>query len=187
MDNGLVLQNALDADGQFHCGAVLKVVFAPETHLLLHLAAVVHYFDLVTKGQHEPVKNNNLSDLDYPRSERAPITNDSPCEETRTKRIQRGEPNAPSSSSVPHGRRLRSSWVDPFRRRLPPGQKPSLMKILEAAHYGISLKGPDYPEVQYTFVRPHARGGDGNLPKYVYQQNYPAVQIFETLLDSIGL
>jgi hypothetical protein len=61
------------------------------------------------------------------------------------------------------------------------------MKVLEADQYGINLQGPDYPQVQYTFVRPHARGGDKDLPTYDYQQNYRAVKTFEALLDSIGL
>ena len=61
------------------------------------------------------------------------------------------------------------------------------MKVLETDQYGINLQGHGYPQVQYTFVRPHARGGDKDLPKYDYQQNYRAVKTFEALLDSIGL
>jgi hypothetical protein len=188
MNNGLVLQNALDTNGQLHCGEDLQGIFAPATHLLLHLAAVIYYFDLITKNQHEPIDiNRPLASLP---GKNTPDTMF--LKPKRTKRIQRGShPLYDSSDSPPHlnppDRIPRASWVDPFRRRLPPGRKPSFMKVLEADQYGINLQGPDYPQVQYTFVRPHARGGDKDLPTYDYQQNYRAVKTFEALLDSIGL
>ena len=36
------------------------------------------------------------------------------------------------------------SKIDPFRRKLPMGQRPSFQKIIEADSYGISLQGPDF-------------------------------------------
>jgi hypothetical protein len=188
MDNGLVLQNTLDRNGQFILGDALKDVFSLYTHLLLHLAAVVHYFDLVTKNEYEPANNRPL----VPQPGKSTLAT-KPSKSERTKRIRRSEPNKPSCPSDgatrlnPPDRTPRASWVDPFRRRLPPGRKPSFMKVLEADQYGINLQGPDYPQVQYTFVKPHSRGGDKDLPIYDYEQNYRAVKTFEALLDSIGL
>ena len=77
------------------------------------------------------------------------------------------------------------SYVDVFRRRLPRGQRPSFEKILEADQYGIHLKGPGYPSVQYTWVRPHARAG-GLEPSERYQyRDYQAIAVLETLIDSL--
>jgi hypothetical protein len=188
MNNGLMFQNALDTNGQFHGDEILQEVFPSDIHLLLHLAAVVHYFDLATKNQYELTNNNRP--LAPQKGKNIPVAK--PSKPKRTKRIRRGSyPLYDSSDSPPHlnppARTPRASWVDPFRRRLPSGRKPSFMKVLEADQYGINLQGHGYPQVQYTFVRPHARGGDKDLPKYDYQQNYRAVKTFEALLDSIGL
>jgi hypothetical protein len=78
-----------------------------------------------------------------------------------------------------------SSFVDPHRRRLPPGQKPSFSKVIEADQFGIDLHGPGYPNVQYTFVEGHARGGD-HPPVYLYKQGYRAVRSLESILDIFG-
>jgi hypothetical protein len=77
--------------------------------------------------------------------------------------------------------------VDPFRRRLPSGQSPSFAKVVEADQFGINLQGPGYPAAQYTFVREHVRGKDGEPPEYQYRQDYRAARTFETILGAIGV
>jgi hypothetical protein len=186
MNNGLVLQNTLDGNGQFLCGGALKAVFSPPTRLLLHVAAVAHYFDFVTKNQHESVNNE--------KPEGSHLGENAPCEsdKTRTKPIpQRSEPLDNPSDSTPHSkspnRPRKSCWVGQYLRCLSPGRKPSAKKVLEAARHRINLEGPGYPQVQYTFVSAHVRGDELNLSEDYHQPNYSAVKTFEALLDSIGL
>lgn len=187
MQHEVVWPCALDTTGGLQPHPQLDQLFPADYQLLLNLAAVVHYADLVVPK--EPTRlQPAASSTEISRSPSSPEgTTEEPSQSVRTKRIPRLKPSTASH----HGPRSRvtatkrPSRVDPFRRRLPAGQKPSFAKIVEADQAGISLQGPGYPEVQYTFVRAHIRGGGDAVPQYVYA-DYQAVKTFEHLLNVLG-
>lgn len=153
--------------------------------LFLTLICVFHYFCLVTQASGGPTK--------------------SPVARGRARADGAGDGNAAGALGegevrlrvVPRrveslGRRSRGdmagshapSAVDAFRRRLPEGQTPSLEKILDADAFGIELAGPGYPDVRYTWVRPHSRGSEGRVPVYDYR-SYDALRALDTIFDAI--
>jgi hypothetical protein len=122
--------------------------------LLLHLATVVHYADLLIPAS-ESSQAQRTTDAEP--STHPPHA--APAPNVVTKLVPRLSQAAHASDD--HGGFVRSaSFADPFHRRLPPGQKPSFGKIIEADQFGIHLHGPGFPDVQYTFVRGHTRGGE---------------------------
>jgi len=187
MQHEVVCQCALDVTGQLQPHPELDQLFPADYQLLLNLAAVVHYADLVVPREPKSLQSA-ISSTEISRSPSSPEgTTEEPSQSVRTKRIPRLKPST-ASHRAPRSRvtaTKRPSRVDPFRRRLPAGQKPSFAKIVEADQAGISLQGPGYPEVQYTFVRAHIRGGGDAVPPYVYA-DYQAVKTFEHLLNVLG-
>lgn len=187
MQHEVVCQCALDATGRLQPHPELDQLFPADYQLLLNLAAVVHYADLVVPG--EPTRlqlATNATEISHFQSFSEGITEEA-SQSVHTKRIPRPKPST-ASHRAPRSRVTapkHPSRVDPFRRRLPAGQKPSFAKIVEADQAGISLQGPGYPEVQYTFVRAHIRGGGDAVPRYVYA-DYQAVKTFEHLLNVLG-
>ena len=76
------------------------------------------------------------------------------------------------------------TYVDPFRRRLPKGRHVSVMKKIEASLAGVDLRGPGYPEIEYTYVHGFVRGGEGKKPHF---RRYPAKDLLAQFLEAIGL
>ena len=187
MQHEVVCQCALDVKGRLQHHQELDKLFPADYQLLLNLAAVVHYADLVVPRESKRLQPA-IGTTEISRSQSSPEgTTKEPPQSVRTKRIPRPKPST-TSHRTPRSRGTatnRPTLVDPFRRRLPAGQKPSFAKIVEADQAGISLQGPSYPEVQYTFVRAHMRGGGNDVPQYVYA-DYQAVKTFETLLNVLG-
>jgi len=187
MQHEVVCQCALDATGRLQPHPELDQLFPADYQLLLNLAAVVHYADLVVPREPTRLQHaTSATEISHLQSFPEGITEE-PSQSVRTKRIPRLKPST-ASHRAPHSRvtsTKRPSRVDPFRRRLPAGQKPSFAKIVEADQAGISLQGPGYLDVQYTFVRAHIRGGGDAVPPYVYA-DYQAVKTFEYLLNVLG-
>jgi hypothetical protein len=151
--------------------------------LFLTLAVVVHYIDLfiVTEQQTaRPVSPRQVGDDNSATPSRSKDESSS----VRIRPIPRQERTGVDAQSSKSQQRPQTSQVDPFRRRLPQGQYPSLEKVLEADLYGIDLSGPGYPTIKYTWVRPYIRGETGLIPHYLYR-DYRAVRVFETLLDAM--
>lgn len=183
MRTDVVFHCALEASENFRADHRLMNCFPVECRsgyrLLLHLATVVHYADLVIPMQQEQSERPLTHST---RSVKEPENTIS--DRTVTKYIPRLTRSDPTGSGKGWPTKA-SSFVDPHRRRLPFGQKPSFHKIIEADQFGINLQGPSYPDVQYTFVKGHARGGD-HPPDYLYKQDYRAVRSLESILDVLG-
>jgi hypothetical protein len=187
MQHEVVWPCALDTTGRLQPHPQLDQLFPADYQLLLNLAAVVHYADLVVpRGSTRLQPATSATEISHLQSFPEGTTEE-PSQSVRTKRIPRLKPST-ASRRAPRSRvtgTKRPSRVDPFRRRLPADQKPSFAKIVEADQAGISLQGPGYPDVQYTFVRAHTRGGGNVVPPYVYA-DYQAVKTFEHLLNRLG-
>jgi len=163
-----------------------RVSFPPGALLLLTLMALLHYIDLMVPELEAGRPTGGVGRK--PGRERRAGTTREVSRDVVERRIPRKQRAHRGEESLPSSRRGRSSAsaVDAFRRRLPPGQVPSLEKILEAESYGIDLGGPGYPSVKYTWVRPHVRGETGSVPRYVYR-DYRASTVLETIFDALEL
>lgn len=161
----------------------LRARVPPATALLLTMVALFYYFDLLIKEE-SPRTEKGKSEGTTSRisNTRARRSTDS----VRTREIPRGSDNRKRSDRKSAVESQTSAHVDAFRRKLPSGQSPSLAKIVEADQYGINLAGPGYPEVRYTWVRPHHRGDATAVPDYTYH-DYRAVGVLSTLLDALML
>jgi hypothetical protein len=183
MHRNMMFPCALEASGHFRMDHRLLHLFPEESRsgyrLLLHLATVVHYADLVIPIQQEQSERHATH-----ATRAVQASENTRADRTVTKYIPRLPKSDPtgSGSSVPT---RASSFVDAHRRRLPRGQQPSFQKIIEADQFGINLQGPHYPEVQYTFVQGHARGG-AHPPEYLYKHGYRAIRSLEHMFDALG-
>jgi hypothetical protein len=151
--------------------------------LLLNLAVVMHYHDLVL-STHD---SDSVAVRDT-RRKKTLEPSGAGAGQTVARRLPRFKKvGSEVGGNSRNNESLYAARVDAFRRRLPRGHKPSFAKIVEADQFGIDLQGPDYPAVKYTFVRPHARGRDAADPKYRYLPSYKASRVLENILDAIGL
>lgn len=180
MNFGVEFECSLDQTGKLSLHPGLGSLFPYEYHRLLNLSAVVYYADLVISQSRDMSSFSRITSTE--------IGTQTPNKTPSLKRIKR-MPRVYRRASFNDQSRIHQqgmSLVDPFRRRLPKGQKPNFTKIIEADQFGINLQGPGYPEIQYTFVRAHNRGSGGDIPQYSYSQDYQAAKTFETILDVIG-
>ena len=148
---GANIAGRLDSDGNLHLASNHSELSATY-RILLNLAVVLHYFDLVMRHMPERVEATAQSRSIESEGDHIRVT-----EGIRTipRPHNADRPNSPANAQR---QSFREQSVDPFRRRLPTGQTPTFEKIVEADQYGINLQGPGYPDVQYTFVREHTRG-----------------------------
>ena len=102
----------------------------------------------------------------------------------RPRRLPRGKSSEAGSRSARSQTRAAAS-ISGFRRRLPLGYSASPDKIFEAAGFGVDLKGPEFPEYQYTFVSPHVRGGKQG-DRATPLQSVNATRLMETLIESLA-
>jgi hypothetical protein len=174
---------ALDTEGKLIVHKVLKEIFSNEYQILLNLAAVSYFYDLVIPKTIERSSCNRKSKSEKRHQphhpSRGPLIKAIPRKKSNGKRLN--EKSEATNNNQP-------SYVDPFRRRLPHGQKPTFEKIVEADQYGINLKGPGHPNVQYTFVKGHVRGvlDKKQILEYSHKQDYKAVKTFETIINILG-
>lgn len=162
----------------------IQRVLSEAAMLFLTLAVVVHYIDLFITTEPQKPRPAWPQQAGYGNST-IPLQSRDESSSVRVRTIPRQEGTRVDAQSPKSQQRPQTSQVDPFRRRLPPGQIPSFEKVLEADSYGIDLAGPGYPAIKYTWVRPYIRGETGLIPHYLYR-DYRAVGVFETLLDAMG-
>ena len=184
MENSLELKCSLDGEGKFIPGPLFCSLFPPEFLPLFNLTAVAFFSDLVVGQIASTVKVHKEGKTSFKIG-----AGKREGETFRIKRIPRGGPFTASERGAVHERtpNVISAVVDPFRRRLPPGSKPSFSKVIEADQFGINLQGPGYPKTQYTFVRGHIRGNKEMAPEYSYSLGYRAVKTLESIMNLLGL
>lgn len=183
MQYDVVFSCSLTATGELQTSSELNKTIPSDLHILLRLAVIMYYADLVIPSNDHEFRHNYRSAIQGSSKNKEQVSHHAKS----IKLIPRdNSPISPKSSSYNSKTSQHSALIDPFRRRLPKGQKPSVMKIIEADQFGINLQGPGFPEIQYTFVKGHVRGTDDKLHDYVYKQNYSVVKTFETLLSVFG-
>jgi len=176
---GATIAGRIDSAGNLHLTSDHPELTSTY-RLLLNLAVVLHYYDLVMR------RESRQSETTTPRR-----SGSSGTEAPSAARVARPIPRAlQSGSHTSTGPSLRRNvpehFVDPFRRRLTPGHTPTFAKIVEADQYGINLQGPGYPEVQYTFVREHTRGASERILDRAYRHTYEAARTLDTILTMFG-
>jgi hypothetical protein len=153
------------------------------TALLLTLIVLMHYIDLlvplviVDQSSHASNKRSRGRRDEAQRPVAEPpvaIRRELPRTQRHTSREQLS-----GDTSQKH---RRGAAIDAFRRRLPTGHTPSIAKVMEADSFGIDLKGPGYPAIRYTWVRPHSRGNEKAVPSYIYT-DYRACDVLDTIFD----
>lgn len=181
MKFGVNFHCSINGNGNLRIQRELKDLFPNQYQLLFNLATIVYYADLII-----PITRNT-----FKSNLRGPLTGKTKKKhgyQKKKKYIPRlknsSKTNNISETTVSSDEH--SIFVDPFRRKLPAGQKPSFEKIVEADQFGINLQGIGYPEIQYTFVKGHIRGNSDEIPGYYYGYDYKSVKTFETILDLIG-
>ena len=189
MQYDIIFSCSLTAKGELQTPSEINEMVPDNLHILLQLAVIMYYADLVILCNDNELWHDDRNTMQsspkiqgqishHTESIKSIPRNNSSINPKRYSFNLKGSQHL-ANSKVSED----SAFIDPFRRRLPKGYKPSFMKIIEADQFGINLQGPGFPDVQYTFVKGHIRGADNKLPDYVYKQNYSAVKTFETLLS----
>ena len=186
MNHGIIFRGYLDSKGKLFIDNQFHECFGDEIKTLFNLAIVSYYCDLVISKKviENDLQKNYLKDSKHHyNSDKKSISMPKYKNIPRKDYVKKYNTN--DSKNTLNDKRI--SYVDPFRRRLPEGQKPSFTKIVEADKYGIDLQGPGYPKSQYTFVLPHKRGQSDSEIDYYYKYDNVSIKSFELILNLIGL
>lgn len=176
----------IDSNGELRDSGTVWELYAADHVMLLNLAVVLLFFDLVV-GQEAQERLNRPSASGGPTDAQSPRSLSPVVDRIIPRLSHEREPlHRLPGRAERHSSRC-ASQVNPFRRRLPERQKPSFEKVVEADQYGINLLGPGFPTVQYTFVRAHTRGTGGTSPDYQYRQDYRAAKTLESILSLVEL
>lgn len=181
MSNNITFHCHLNEIGLLESDDKLDSFYPSEYRLLINLAVVLYYTDLTISENSKFISKKSSESQPKPYN----TTQHEPSTETRIKLITRKTISSKNqgSNKKRFGEKS-SSMVDPFRRRLPQGQSPNFLKIAEADQFGINLHGPGYPDIKYTFVNAHSRGGHEDI-LYEYRLNYEALKTFESILENL--